>query len=116
MKLRLVLLLALLCLAIAAWVYVDRNVAPDVRVRAERAAETLKSVAPVDQARLKVLQTQFVEARDKYFELRKAGAAKAEVEAQYRRVLSATKAVQAVGGIDAVRALPRSKYEPTSRP
>ena len=116
LRLRLALLLALLCLAIGGWRYVDRTVAPDFRTRRVVTDGPPRPLSEADKEKLKVLQIEFMKERDEYLKLKNANAPSAQVDAQYQRVADAVQAVQEIGGTDAIRTLPRSKYAPTSKP
>jgi hypothetical protein len=116
LRFRLTLLLILLCLTVAGWRYVDRNVAPLLAPPVEPATGPSHELSAAEKEKLKALQTQFAEERDKYLKLKNAGAPSAEVGAQYQRVLKAIDAVKAIGGTEAIRAVPRSRYAPTSKP
>jgi hypothetical protein len=116
LKLRLALLLILLCLAIAGWKYVDRTVAPAFRSRHMVTEGPSRPLSEAEKEKLKVLQAEFMKERDEYLKLKNAKAPSAQVDAQYQRVLQAIDAVQVLGGLDAVRTLPKSKLAPATKP
>jgi hypothetical protein len=109
-KQRLTLLLVALGLVVGARAYVELRIAPGFRRQTASSGPSLKRLSRADRAKLATLQTRFMSERDQYLKMKSAGASASEVQAQYAKVVKAVEAVHAIGGTEAIRTLPRSKY------
>jgi hypothetical protein len=112
LKRQLALLLVGLGLVVGARAYVELRIAPGLRPRTASSGPSLSRLSRADREKLKTLQTRFMGERDQYLKMKSAGAPAREVQAQYQKVLKAIDAVEAIGGTEAIRTLPRSKYAP----